>query len=528
MSGDGKGQQDARDPVAAVAVMGDLLPAALLVHDFELSQITYCNRRGLDLLGHDAESLAALVARGWVELVHPSDLAWFEGARERHDVCGEGEVVRRHFRMRHRDGSWRWLQSQSSVRARDERGRARSALVVVQDVTGAVVAAEQLRGAEKMEGFARLAGGVAHDFNDLLTAIMGFGDLVLEALPGESAAASDLREVLVAARRASAVTEQLIAFCGRPAGEARVVDARPTIAAVEKLLRPVVRKNVELHFDAGKHPLPLCLAPAHLEQLVVNLVVNALDAMPQGGRLFVRLRGVWLRAAAPARFGTIEPGPWAVVEVEDSGLGMSEQVLQHLFEPFFTTKTPGQGVGLGLSTVYGIVQRAGGQLQVRSRPGEGATFSLFLPLAENTLEVPRVAHEGELLPREGAAEAWLVEDDPQVRVVAARALREHGFETQDFASAEEALYAASTGELPHVLVTDVVLPGMSGIELARILQRSSGVLRVLFVSGYATGALLEEVPQSLILLKPYSGAVLAARARLALDGPPASFLWGGR
>ncbi|WP_242355322.1 ATP-binding protein [Anaeromyxobacter sp. SG64] len=377
---------------------------------------------------------------------------------------------------------------------------------------------EQLRHSQKMEAVGQLAGGVAHDFNNLLTAIVSFARLVQEALPPGHESQPDVREILVAADRAGTLTRQLLAFSRRQRLAPRVVDLAGVVRGMEPMLRRILGETVALEV-AVRAPGTVVADPGQLELAVLNLAVNARDAMPDGGRVVIEVD----ERAAPepsADDGALLPGPVALLSVRDGGVGMDDATRARVFEPFFTTKPLGKGTGLGLSTVYGIVSQSGGAIRVRSAPGQGSEFRILLPLHAEEAAPERELRPG---PAAGGPETiLLVEDDPAIRAVARRALDGAGYRVVDAASAEAALTAADALQGPlHLLVSDVILPGRNGWDLARALEERRPGVRVLFVSGYARHASgVALVPADApFLAKPFAPDDLLRAVRSALDAP---------
>jgi PAS domain S-box-containing protein len=375
---------------------------------------------------------------------------------------------------------------------------------------------EQLRHAQKMEAVGQLAGGVAHDFNNLLTVIVSFARLVQETLPPGHASHPDVREIVSAADRAAALTRQLLAFSRRQRLAPRVIDLAGVVGGMEPMLRRMVGEGLALEVDI-RAPGTVLADPGQLELAVLNLTVNARDAMPDGGRLVITV-DERSAAEASAEDGGVS-GPVALLSVRDDGVGMDEATLARAFEPFFTTKPVGKGTGLGLATVHGIVSQSGGTIRVRSAPGQGSEFRISLPRhADETAEPSReTASAGG-----GTETVLLVEDDVAIRAISRRTLLGAGYRVLDAPSAQGALAAAAGLDGPlHLLVSDVILPGQNGCELARELERSRPDLRVLFVSGYArriAGVAL--VPAGApFLAKPFAPEDLLRAVRGALDAP---------
>jgi CheY-like chemotaxis protein len=367
-----------------------------------------------------------------------------------------------------------------------------------------------------MEAVGRLAGGIAHDFNNLLTVILGFGNLTLKGLPAGDPLRGKVQQVVRAGERAAALTRQLLVFSRKQVLQAKVLDLGAVAEELEKMLRRMIGEDIEL---ATVVPADLGLVkadPSQLEQVLLNLVINARDAMPEGGKLTIELSN----AALPPVAGT--PGPLlsaVLLAVTDTGVGMDAEVRSHIFEPFFTTKEQGKGTGLGLSTVYGIVQQSGGQVAVYSEPGHGTCFKVYLPRVDEPVEAAAPAAEVPL-PR-GTETILLVEDEEGVRDLARETLAAQGYLVLEAASAREALETAGLryGSLDLVL-TDVVLPGMSGPALVAELAARGLDSRVLFMSGFPDRAVLRHGVLELgtaFLAKPFTPDELARKVRAVLD-----------
>ncbi len=374
----------------------------------------------------------------------------------------------------------------------------------------------QLTHSQRMEALGRLAGGVAHDFNNLLTAISGYGELLLRRARGDERTRRAAGEILKAADRAADLTHHLLAFSRRQAVEPKVVDLNECIRDLVGMLERVLGEDVRLHLDLAPEPLRVKADPGQMEQVVLNLVVNARDAMPSGGDL-------WVRAAKGRDEALGEgPGPCAVIEVTDTGTGIPPDVLEHIFEPFFTTKGEDRGTGLGLSTVYGIVKQAGGLVRVETEPGRGTTFRVLWPtLARPGRRCRREEPGPAVRPAGQGRKVALVEDDDAVRVLAAESLRAHGYRVRAFGCAREARAALEQGEGVDVLVTDVVMPGLQGPDLVRGLRERWPGLKVVFISGHA-GDHLEglDLPGTAFLQKPFRLARLHAAVASLLDPGP--------
>ena len=380
---------------------------------------------------------------------------------------------------------------------------------------------EQARQLQKMEAMGRLAGGIAHDFNNLLTVISGRSQLVLRRLRPEDPLRRDVALVHQTAERAAALTRQLLAFSRKQVLQPRVVDLGDVVRDLMPMLQRLLGEDVELTVRTPEDPVKVKADPSHLEQVIVNLAVNARDAMPRGGRLTMTIVREELAPSFCERHGG-RPGLHAVLTVSDTGVGMSEDVRSRVFEPFFTTKPAGRGTGLGLSTVYGIVRQHDGAVTVESAPGRGSTFRVYLPLIDEraALEPP-----AETAPPVGGAETiLLVEDESEVRTLARDLLRQHGYTVLEAATPAEALEIGEHHRDPiHLLITDVVMPRMSGREVAERLLALRPDLRVLYISGYPEDVLaphdLDGTDRAL-LAKPFTAETLARAVRRVLDATP--------
>jgi PAS domain S-box-containing protein len=381
----------------------------------------------------------------------------------------------------------------------------------VRDLTAQRRLEEELNHAQKMEAVGRLAGGVAHDFNNLLTVITCFSDMHLATLDPLDGRRGDVQEISKAARRAAALTGQLLAFSRKQILQPKIIDLNAIVADVEKMLRRVIGEDIEL-VSACLNELWLARAdPGQIEQVLMNLAVNARDAMPNGGTLHIETSNVSVLEPRRHAHGLIQPGDYVALRVADAGHGMSEDTLKHLFEPFFTTKGPGRGTGLGLSTVYGVVEQSGGYVEVTSALGQGTAFTLYLPREEAE---PLPAHSSETRASADRRDATIlvVEDDPIVRDLVRGILARRGYTVLAAKQGEEAIALAERYAEPlHLLITDVVLPGLNGREIAERLQSSRPDLRVLFMSGYTDDTIIRRgviEHQHRLLQKPFTAEEL--------------------
>lgn len=417
-----------------------------------------------------------------------------------------GEIWRGRLVNRRRDGALYTVDS-TIAPLRGDSGAITHYVAVMRDVSRELQLEAQFRHAQKMEAVGRLAGGIAHDFNNLLSVINGYSDFLLEAHPDpEDPARQDIETIRQAGERAAGLTRQLLAFSRRQPLKPHVLNLNAVLIEIEKLLRRLIGEDITVVLRLEPDLWPVAVDGGQLEQVVMNLAVNARDAMPNGGILTLATSNVCQEEAPVGRGDTVR------LEVIDTGAGMNPETLEHLFEPFYTTKEPGRGTGLGLATVYGIVSQSGGLITVQSALGKGARFTIDLPRYTN---IDPLADQGDAYeqPVSGAGSILLVEDEPAIRALAARVLRGQGYMVIEAADAFEAIRRHSLGDAIDLLLTDIVLPGMSGADLATELRCRQPDLRVLRMSGYPDRAQENDQAGLPFLLKPFTPALLVQVVR---------------
>ena len=392
----------------------------------------------------------------------------------------------------------------------------RARLVLANDVTERQRLEEQLRQSQKMEAIGRLAGGIAHDFNNILSVIMSYSETLLDALePGELR--DDIEQIRNAGQRGAALTRQLLMFNRQQMAEPRALDLNDILRDMTRMLQRLLRADIELGVDLAPELGTVYADPSGLEQVVMNLVVNAGDAMPSGGRLALTTANIELDRRFADEHPEIAPGNFVRLEVADTGSGMDRAVLARIFEPFFTTKERGRGTGLGLSVVFGIIQQHRGCIAVDSVPGRGTTFHVYLPRSDAPATRPRTRRRPATL--YGDETVLVVEDDRQVREVALAILRRHGYTALAASDGDEALRASAAH--PHqidLLVTDLVMPGITGLELAQKLRVGRAEMKVLCMSGYGDAVGERDDADIAYLQKPFTAEALASAVRRVLDG----------
>ena len=392
-------------------------------------------------------------------------------------------------------------------------------LSVTSDITERKQLEEQLRQAQKMEAIGQLAGGVAHDFNNMLAIILGYSEMLTEQIGPDKPIGQDLREIKAAAERAAALTKQLLAFSRKQVFSMVAVDVTQVVRTVKPMLQRLLGERITITTALAEDLVSVMADTAQLEHLLINLSVNARDAMPEGGVLTFTTANVTLDATFTRDHPGAIIGPYAMVSVADTGIGMSSDVQARIFEPFFTTKESGRGTGLGLAAVYGTVKQLGGYIEVESHLGRGTTFSLYLPKTTRTAQTPRAA-AAPVSAHVGNETILLVEDESGVRAFVKIALQRFGYRVIEADTAEAALTLLKGYAAPvHLLLTDLVLPGMDGTQLAAHVTRERPHTRVLFMSGYARG--LGSIAGGLdpgihLLEKPFTAQTLLTKTRQLL------------
>jgi PAS domain S-box-containing protein len=453
----------------------------------------------------------------WQSRIHPDDQERSLAAMQAY-LANPVSPFGNEFRFRHRDGSYRHILAHGSL-VRDETGHPIRMLGSHVDVTELTELQGQFLQAQKMESVGRLAGGIAHDFNNLLTAINATADLAILGLRDDDPLRADLEEIRRAGDRAAALTRQLLAFSRKQVLQPAVLCLTTLVADLERMLRRLIGEDVTLEIVSAPDLGQVKADPGQLEQALVNLVVNARDAMPDGGTLRIATRNVELDDAYARQHPDVAPGSYVELSVGDTGVGMDGATLERIFEPFFTTKDAGKGTGLGLSTVFGIVKQSGGSIGVTSEIGHGTRFTIHLPRVQDS--APRDRHLRPTTDGGGTETILVVEDEEGLRRVAVRALTSAGYKVLVAANGGDALQTLEQTAGPvHLLVTDIVMPGMSGRELADRLRDTRPDMRVLFSSGYTEDVILRHgvLDEHLhFLAKPYSISDLRAKVRQVLD-----------
>ena len=473
---------------------------------------SFVNPRITQLTGYLPEELYADPALS-LRMVHPEDRQSMEAL-----LRGEGpDAGTSSLRWIHRSGATVWIE-QHYVMVR-EQGRLLAIECIARDITARRQLEAQFLQSQKMEAVGRLAGGVAHDFNNLLTVINGYSAMALETLGEFDPLHEEMHEIYKAGERAASLTRQLLAFSRRQALAPRTLDLNLIVTEMDRMLRRVLGEDVVLSTTLEAALEPFQADAGQIEQVILNLAVNARDAMPEGGRLLIETGNAILDESYSRQHNAVAPGTYVMLAVTDTGCGMDAETQAHIFEPFFTTKGEGQGTGLGLSMVFGIVKQSGGDIWVYTEPGKGTTFKLYFPVASDH---PAQAELGpSARPSTGSETILLVEDEEGVRNLIRTSLQRAGYTVLEARDGNEALllYERHAGSIDLIL-TDVVMPQMSGRELAERFAAMRPDVRLLFMSGYTARAIVQHGgldSQTPFLAKPFTPATLTAKVRETLD-----------
>jgi len=451
------------------------------------------------------------------EQIHPEDREKVKRAAAEARRTGLGQSVE--YRMQHKNGNWLVLESMAST-ILDEQGLVEKLVIVNRDITNRKQLEEQFRQVQKMEAVGRLSGGVAHDFNNLLGVIIGYGEIVQEGLDTIHPLRGNVDEILKAGHRAASLTRQLLAFSRQQVLDPKVLDLNTVVKDMGKMLKRLIGEDVELKTDLDTALARVKADESQIEQVILNLAINARDAMPRGGKLTLATSTFHMDEEFIRRYPfPVNVGDYILLRVSDTGSGMDARTKARIFEPFFTTKEKGKGTGLGLSMVYGIVKQSNGYIDVSSEPGVGTAFDIYLPKVDQAVDASTTAAASASL--RGNETILLVEDDPSLRALTVHMLESCGYSVLEASSGAVALEISRQQNVQiHLLLTDVVMPGMSGRVLADQMLAQSPHLLVLYISGYtgqtvgAHGVLAEG---SYFLPKPFTREALARKVREVLD-----------
>ena len=496
-------------------LIAETIDEVFRIDEPDISRIAYISPAYERVWGRTRTSLIENPST-FFEAIHPEDrervIAVLENERA-------GKPFEHEYRVLHTDGSTRWILDRGFP-VRDEAGELSIFVGVAQDITERKRLEEQFRQAQKMEAVGRLAGGIAHDFNNLLTIINGYSDLVMDGLKSNDPMRGHLEEVKKAGDRAASLTQQMLAFSRKQVLVPSVLDLNIRVGDMEKMLRRLIGEDIDLAIVRDPALGQVKADSGQIDQILLNLAVNARDAMPEGGKLVIETSNIELDEAYVRSHVVVSPGRYVMLAVSDSGIGMDPETQAHIFEPFFTTKGQGKGTGLGLAMVYGTVKQSGGYIWVYSEPGHGTTFKIYLPRVDEEDGTAQVSESPEHLVT-GTETILLVEDEEAVRALAAIVLQQRGYKMLVSTSPEDAIrIGTGYGEPIHLLLTDVVLPGMSGRKISEELALFRPGMKVLYMSGYTDDAIVRHgalEANVAFLQKPFTPAALARKVREVLD-----------
>jgi PAS domain S-box-containing protein len=507
-----RSEEKVRESEARLRVLVEQLPAVLWTVDRDL-RFTSALGAGFARLKIKPNEIVGMSLLDYFET---TDQTFLPIAAHRRAVAGEPMT----FHVEWKSGSYACHVEP----LRDSDGQVSGAICMSLDITDRKQLEEQLRQAQKMEAVGRLAGGIAHDFNNLLMVIQGYGDLLVERLPTGDPLRRNAEQIQMASQRASSLTRQLLAFSRKQMLAPKILNIQTVVADMEKILRRLIGEDIRLETSSAPDLGLVKADRSQIEQVILNLAVNARDAMPQGGRLTIETANVELDASYSHPPAVLSPGKYVMLAVTDNGCGMDAETQAHVFEPFFTTKEKGKGTGLGLATVYGVVKQSGGYVWVYSEPGRGTSFKIYLPgIAETAVPAGREGKSDMQVPQRGSETILLVEDEKGVRELAREYLASSGYTVIEAEDGHTALELAAMHVGPiHLLLTDVVMPGISGRELAERVGQIRPGIKIIYMSGYTDQAVVHHGildNDAILLQKPFTLMTLAGKLREMLAAP---------
>jgi two-component system cell cycle sensor histidine kinase/response regulator CckA len=507
-----RSEEKVRESEARLRVLVEQLPAVLWTVDRDL-RFTSALGAGFARLKIRPDEI---LGTSLLDYFETSDQTFLPIAAHRRAVAGEPMT----FHVEWKSGSYACHVEP----LRDSDGQVSGAICMSLDITDRKQLEEQLRQAQKMEAVGRLAGGIAHDFNNLLMVIQGYSDLLVERLPGGDPLRRNAEQIQMASQRASSLTRQLLAFSRKQMLAPKILNVQSVVAEMEKILRRLIGEDIQLETSSAPDLGLVKADRSQIEQVILNLAVNARDAMPQGGRLTIETANVELDSSYSHPPAVLSPGRYVMLAVTDNGCGMDAETQAHVFEPFFTTKEKGKGTGLGLATVYGVVKQSGGYVWVYSEPGRGTSFKIYLPRIEETaVPASRDGKSDMQIPERGSETILLVEDEKGVRELAREYLASSGYTVIEAEDGHTALELAAMHVGPiHLLLTDVVMPGISGRELAERVSQIRPGIKIIYMSGYTDQAVVHHgilQNDAVLLQKPFTLMTLAGKLREILAVP---------
>lgn len=473
-----------------------------------------------------AEGGPSLQINSWDSLIHPEDMPRVERVLQAH-IDGKTNFYESEHRLKTRTGDWKWVLNRGRIVACDKYGDPSRATGTILDISARKISEEerenleiQLRQAQKIESIGRLAGGIAHDLNNLLSPIIGYSEMALFEIPEDDPLYEDIAQIRDAANRAKELTQQLLAFSRKQILRMTAIDLNEIVLESKNILRRLIREDIKMDFHLAPDIGSVMADASQIQQILMNLALNASDAMPNGGSMTIATSKVFLDEDFQQHHPVVDIGEYALLAVSDVGIGMDEETISRIFEPFYSTKAKGRGTGLGLSTVYGIVKQHGGYIWADSTPSSGSTFRVYLPHA-GTHAQKRSAPAGTLENAYGCERILVVEDELAVRRLTCKILRKQGYDVIEADSATDALqYAENPENAINLLLTDIVMPDMNGKELYSNIHKLRPDIKVLYMSGYTNDVIARHgiLDKGIrFLQKPFSVDKLTKKIRKALD-----------
>jgi len=513
-------QAELHESMHFIQQITDATPSLIYILDINDRRFVYGNRATTTIMGYEMREIEQMGDGYLLDHLHVDDLTQLPERLACFKDVRDGEIIDTSFRIKHRNGEWRWLYSRETIFSRHLDGAPRLILGVAQDVTDRKQLEEQLVQAQKMEAVGRLAGGVAHDFNNLLTAIIGYSQITLFKMAPDEPLRREVEEIIKAGERAAGLTTQLLTFSRKQILNPQILDLNQIITNISKMIRRVIGEDIDLELMLASDLGQVKVDPGQIDQVLLNLVINARDALPEGGKITIETANVFLDEEYARTHVAVQTGAYVMLAISDTGTGMDAFTRARIFEPFFTTKAEGKGTGLGLSTVYGIVTQTGGHIWVYSEVNQGTAFKIYLPRVTEVAVATDPVEEFSNL--QGTETVLVVEDDMQVSRLIVTVLKGYGYNVLKAPKAEDALNLLETeqGEKIDLLLTDVIMPGMSGKTLAQQFKTMRPDTKVLFISGYTDNAIIHHGildPGTAFVQKPFTPSALARKVREVLD-----------
>jgi PAS domain S-box-containing protein len=447
------------------------------------NRLSIVGQKSKQILGYPVAYIQGMASEMLFGLMHPDDAARLPDLFSRWNTAADNDVYVAEYRVKDASGDWRWIMTRATVFSRDTEGHVKEVIGASNDITKQKQMEDRLRHMQRMETVGQLAGGVAHDFNNLLTPILGYSELILLELSEEDPKYKEIKVIREAAQKAKHLTQQLLSFSRKQVLEMQPVDLNQVITGFEKILKRTIREDTEILFNLQPGLHSILGDISQIGQILMNLSVNAQDALPNGGTIMIETSNILVDDLYAQLNPDVTEGDYVKLELTDNGMGMSDEVRKHIFEPFFTTKDEGKGTGLGLATVYGIVKQHNGYIEVYSETGHGTTFKIYFPVIDAKVLQP--AERSADQRRNGGEQVIVVEDNEMARHLVCNILKQHGYAVLEFAGSQACVdYFEESRASAHLLLSDIIMPEMNGKVLYQKLNKLNSDLKVIYMSGY--------------------------------------------